>query len=157
MSTQDQKPRSVLVEATNGTVRSVLRDRCYDFKIFSPKNLALDLAGYFVQNTASFCKYWIVLFFKKNANFFADQTIFLRSIFSVCLNGRWINMKKFVRDNFDFYKRRRREYFSFHLEIFLTKFLRSQQLPRNVVEVVVLELDETANRYERSYLRNFSR
>jgi hypothetical protein len=41
------------------------RDRCYDFKIFSPKKLA-----FFAQNKAKLCKtLFITLIFEKNANF----------------------------------------------------------------------------------------
>jgi hypothetical protein len=47
----------------------VTRDRCYNFKIFSPKNLAKKLAFY-AQNKAKLCKNWIItLVFEKNANF----------------------------------------------------------------------------------------
>jgi hypothetical protein len=45
-----------------------------NFKIFSPKNLAKNLA-FLVQNTANFGKIWIVtLVLKKNANFFSRNS-----------------------------------------------------------------------------------
>jgi hypothetical protein len=45
-------------------------DRCYDFKIFSPKNLAKILA-FIAQTTITFCKNMIIkLVFEKTATFF---------------------------------------------------------------------------------------
>jgi hypothetical protein len=42
-------------------------------KIFPPKSVAKKLA-FSAQNTASFCKIWIItLAFKKNADFFAEN------------------------------------------------------------------------------------
>jgi hypothetical protein len=52
---------------------SATRDRCYDFYIFSPKNLAKILA-FLAQSTASFCKKLIITsVFEKNANFLAEN------------------------------------------------------------------------------------
>jgi hypothetical protein len=48
-------------------------DRCYDFKIFSPKNSAKKLA-FLTQNKAELCKNLIItLVFEKNANLFAEN------------------------------------------------------------------------------------
>jgi hypothetical protein len=48
-------------------------DRCYDFKIFSPKNSAKNLA-FFTKNKAELCKILIItLVFEKNAIFFAEN------------------------------------------------------------------------------------
>jgi hypothetical protein len=43
------------------------------FEIFSPKNLAKNLA-FFAQNKAKLCKNWVItLVFEKNANFSAEN------------------------------------------------------------------------------------
>jgi hypothetical protein len=49
------------------------RDRCYDFKKFSPKKLAKILAkilAYFAQTAATFCKNWLL---RKTAIFSAEN------------------------------------------------------------------------------------
>jgi hypothetical protein len=55
------------------TERSRYRDRCYDLKIFSPKNLTKILA-FLLKLLLVFCKKVIItLVFEKNANFFAEN------------------------------------------------------------------------------------
>jgi hypothetical protein len=55
---------------SSGAKQASDRDRCYDFEKNSPKFLAKIFGVFFLQNTTSFSKIWIItLVSKKNANF----------------------------------------------------------------------------------------